>query len=107
MIERYIQSSWVLKLLLYNFDWMSGLKINYHKSELVTFGMEKEEHDLVDNMLNCKVRLMPISHTYIRIQTFRARGITMNIRDNLQAWKENKVSFWGRIMLTNMFLSSH
>lgn len=32
-----------IKLLLYCFEWMSGLKINYHKSEVVTFGFEGEE----------------------------------------------------------------
>lgn len=37
------------KILLYNFEWMSKPKINYHKSEMVTFGME-EEQDLVANM---------------------------------------------------------
>jgi hypothetical protein len=27
-----------LKLILYCFEWMSGLKINFHKSEVFVFG---------------------------------------------------------------------
>jgi hypothetical protein len=34
--ERSIKN---MKFLLYCFEWLSGLKINYHKSEVVTFGM--------------------------------------------------------------------
>lgn len=32
-----------LKFLLYCFEWLSGLKINYHKSEVYVLGVEKEE----------------------------------------------------------------
>ena len=27
-----------MKFLLYCFEWMTGLKINYHKSEVIAFG---------------------------------------------------------------------
>jgi hypothetical protein len=30
-----------MKFILYFFDWLSGLKINYHKSEAHIFGMEE------------------------------------------------------------------
>jgi hypothetical protein len=30
-----------MKFLLYCFEWLLGIKINYHKCEVVTFGMEK------------------------------------------------------------------
>lgn len=32
-----------MKFLLYCFEWMSGLKINYHKSEVIVFGASEEE----------------------------------------------------------------
>jgi len=32
------QSITNLKILLYCFEWLSGLKINYHKSEVLLFG---------------------------------------------------------------------
>lgn len=42
-----------MKFLLYCFEWMSGLKINYHKSVVVVFGGSMEEQMKVAKMLNC------------------------------------------------------
>ena len=30
-----------LKLILYCFEWLTGLKINYHKSEIFVFGVSQ------------------------------------------------------------------
>lgn len=38
-----------LKFLLYCFEWMFGPKINYHKSEMVAFGVEQEEQQTIAN----------------------------------------------------------
>lgn len=40
------------KFLLYCFEIMSGLKINYHKSEVFVMGVEEEERKRVANKLN-------------------------------------------------------
>jgi hypothetical protein len=39
---------------------MSGLKINYHKSEVVAFGVDDDTQTAIANMLNCKVGNMPL-----------------------------------------------
>ena len=49
-----------LNFLLYCFEWMSGLKINYHKSEMFVLGAEQEEQQTIANWLNCKVGHMPM-----------------------------------------------
>jgi hypothetical protein len=41
---------------------MSGLKINYHKSEVATFGVDKENENSIANMLNCKVGSLPMKY---------------------------------------------
>jgi len=46
----------------------------------------------------------PISDRYIGIQAFR--GMTVKIRNKLQPWKGENMSFGGRIMLTSTSLSS-
>ena len=51
-----------LKFLLYCFEWMSGLKINYHKSELFTFGMDEADQQVAANMLNCNIGKMPMKY---------------------------------------------
>ena len=41
-----------MKFLLYCFEWMTGLKINYHKSEVIVFGVDQVEQQRVANILN-------------------------------------------------------
>jgi hypothetical protein len=41
-----------MKFLLYYFEWLPRLKINYHKSEVITFGVDKEAVCIIANMLN-------------------------------------------------------
>jgi hypothetical protein len=62
LCENDTQSITNMKFLLYCFEWMSGLKINYHKSEVVTFGVDKENEDRIANMLNCKVWGLPMKY---------------------------------------------
>lgn len=49
----------VLKFLLFCFEEMSGMKINYQKSEVYVLGVDKEEESFA-NMLNCKVGQWPL-----------------------------------------------
>ena len=51
-----------LKFLLYCFEWLTCLKINYHKSKVVVLGFEKEEQIRVSNMLNCQVGILPLTY---------------------------------------------
>ena len=43
MIDCSDQSIRNLKLILYCFEWLTGLKIYFHKSEVCVFGVQKEE----------------------------------------------------------------
>jgi hypothetical protein len=57
-----------LKFLLICFELLSGLKINYHKSEVIIMGAPNEEHARVANLLNCQQGEFP----------FRYLGFTMS-----------------------------
>jgi hypothetical protein len=50
------------KFILYCFEDTAGMKINYHKSEVFTVGLEKEETDRVAQMLNCPVGAFPMKY---------------------------------------------
>ena len=50
-----------LKFLLMCFENMSGLKINYHKSEVVVLGHPLEIQDRVAQCLNCKLGSLPMT----------------------------------------------
>jgi len=52
MIDGAEQSIRNLKIILYCFEWLSGLKINYHKSEVFVFGVCQEEKEKMANLLN-------------------------------------------------------
>ena len=39
-IEKFVCA---MKLFSYCFEWMTGLKINYHKSEVNVYGVSEEE----------------------------------------------------------------
>lgn len=52
----------VLKFLLFCFEKMFGMKINYQKSEVYVLGVSKEEELRVANMLNYKVGSLPFTY---------------------------------------------
>jgi hypothetical protein len=79
---------------------MSGLKINYPKSEMVTFGMSQEEEARIANKLNCEVVELPmkylgfmISDKRLGINTFK--GIVVKMRHKLQPCKGKHLSSRG------------
>jgi hypothetical protein len=45
MIEGDVGSIINMKFILHCFEWLSGLKINYHKSEAFVFGMDENEKE--------------------------------------------------------------
>jgi hypothetical protein len=67
MVEGDDSSVMHMKFILYCFEWLSGLKINYHKSEAYIFGMEEEEKRRITNMLNCQLGELPMNYLGIPI----------------------------------------
>ena len=65
MIDGSEKSIRNLKLILYCFEWLSGLKINYHKSEVFVFGVQQEEKELMDTYLTMGA-FDPIFHKMIK-----------------------------------------
>jgi hypothetical protein len=59
-----------IKLLLSAFKKMSGLKINYHKSELFYFGHSKYEERQYEQLFVCQIGSYP----------FRYLGVSMHFR---------------------------
>jgi hypothetical protein len=51
--------------ILYYFEWLSRLNINYHKSEASMFGMDEEERWRIANMLNCQQGGLPMKYMAI------------------------------------------
>lgn len=90
---------------------MTGLKINYHKSEVIVFVVDEDIQDRITNALNCKVGSLPMNYLGLPI-TDRELGIKRfdylgaKLRKKLQPWKGKHMSYGGRLILSNTSLSS-
>jgi hypothetical protein len=51
-----------LKFILACFELLSGLKINFHKSEVIVMGAAEEEQARVARLLNCKQGKFPFTY---------------------------------------------
>jgi hypothetical protein len=68
-----------MKLLLSAFEQLSGLKINFHKSEIFCFGEAKEHESQYEQLFGCKKGSFP----------FRYLGIPMHYRKlNNKDWEK-------------------
>jgi hypothetical protein len=54
-MEHDIQKALNMKLILCIFEQLSGLKINFHKSELFCFGRAKEIQDEYKVLIGCEI----------------------------------------------------
>lgn len=100
-----------VKFLLFCFEEMSGLKINYQKSEVILVGAESDEAKRVAELLNCKVGTLPITYLGIPIHEGRLTVADLEIVPNkiekrLGTWKCGHLSYGGRTVLINSCLSS-
>ena len=91
-----------MKFLLYCFEWLTGLKINYHKSEVIVFGADLGEQQRVADILNCKVGALPMQYLGLPISDrhLRANSFTCVVEKmgkKLASWKGKLLSSGGRI----------
>jgi hypothetical protein len=111
MVEGDDRSILNMKFILYCFEWMSGLKINYHKSEAFIFGYDEREQIGIANRLNCKLGVLPIKYLAINISNSKLGkaafvGLHEKIEKRIPPCKGKKSSSGGRLILTNSCLSS-
>ncbi|WVZ66965.1 hypothetical protein U9M48_016115 [Paspalum notatum var. saurae] len=86
-----------MKLLLCVFEQLSGLKINFHKSEIFCFGKAKDYEIQYSQLFGCKIGTYP----------FRYLGIPMHFRKlNNKDWKHIEDRFEKKLVLINSVLSS-
>lgn len=91
-----------LKLILYCFEWLSSLKISFHKSEVFVFGVTHEEKYDMANKLNCvlgelllKYLGILLSDRYLSMKHFDSI-ITDKMRKRSDPWKGKHIASGGR-----------
>jgi hypothetical protein len=100
-----------LKLLLGTFEQLSGLKINFHKSELFCFGQAKESEEEYSYLFGCKMgsyhfRYLGLPMHYRKLNNKDWKLIEERIKKKLSGWKGKHLSSGGRLVLINSVLSS-
>jgi hypothetical protein len=104
-IEADRQSIANVKFLLYCFENMSGLKINYQKSEVIGIGISEIECATVANLLNCKRGCMLMKYLGIPVSDrmlYAANLIEVRIKveKRLPTWQGRLLSSGGKSILT-------
>ncbi|XP_071683220.1 uncharacterized protein [Lolium perenne] len=100
-----------LKFLLMCFEDMSGLKINYHKSEVFVLGQRASERNSIANKLNCKLGSFPFIYLGLPISD---RKLTLEqwlflvrkLADKIEPWVGRLLSSGGRLILSNSCLDN-
>jgi hypothetical protein len=110
-LDHNIEQARNVKLLLTVFEQMSGLKINFHKSELFCYGMAKDCEPQYSQLFGCSVGTMPFKYlgipmTHRRLRNSEWRCVVDRFESRLSNWKAKFLSSMGRLVLINFVLSS-
>lgn len=89
-----------MKLLLCAFEQVSGLKINFHKSELFCFGQAKESETQYTKLFGCKQGSLPFRYLglpmhYRKLRNSDWKPIEERIERKLSSWKGKHMSVGG------------
>jgi hypothetical protein len=100
-----------MKFILYCFEWLSRLKINYYKSEAFVFGTSEMDTTRVANMLNCQLGSLPMKYKGIPISDSKLSKVVFTnipekVSKRIPPWKGKWMSSRARLILINKCLSS-
>jgi hypothetical protein len=89
-----------LRLVLIAFERLSGLKINFHKSELYPFGETKERVEEYVELFGCREGMFPFRYLGIPMSTSRLsnrdwRVVEERFQKKLSSWKGKLLSYGG------------
>ena len=110
-MEHDMEKARDLKLNLSAFKQISGLKINFHKSELFCFGQAQDDAALYAELFGCGQGQFPISYLGITIHFRRLtiaqwKNVEERLQKRLSSWKGKLLSLGGRLVLINSVLTN-
>ena len=100
-----------LKFLLYLYEAMSGLKINFSKSEVIMVSQDDNKSLEYSNMFNYAIGDWPIKYLGVPVAGSRLHvadwmPICEKLLKRLNGWKGSSLSLGGRLVLINSCLSN-
>jgi hypothetical protein len=100
-----------MKLILCIFEQLSGLKINFRKSEIFCFGNAKDIQHQYRQILGCESGSLPFKYLSIPIHYRQLRNAEWNpIKNQFDSkfgcWRGKLLSYGDRLVLINSVLTS-
>ncbi|WVZ81051.1 LOW QUALITY PROTEIN: hypothetical protein U9M48_028478 [Paspalum notatum var. saurae] len=110
-LERNLEQAKNLKIILCAFEKLSGLKINFHKSELFCYGEAKSHFEQYSQIFGCSMGCFPFRYLGIPMNHKRLlnkdwKVIEDRFQKKLSSWKGKLLSYGARLVLINSVLSS-
>jgi hypothetical protein len=111
-LEHNFEKARNVKLLLYMFEQMSGLKINFDKSEVLLLGGGGNDIALkYAEIFNCNISLFPLKYLGVPISAGRLHVVDwVKLEEKsvkkLDVWQGGPMSYGGRTILINSSLTS-
>jgi hypothetical protein len=110
-LDHDLEKALNMKIIQCIFEQLSGLKINFHKSEIFYFGNAKEMEDQYRELFGCESGSLPFKYFGIPIHVRRLKnGEWRSIEDRFE-WKLSSLtgkllSYGDRLILINSVLTS-
>jgi hypothetical protein len=110
-MEHDLEKARNLKLILVAFEQLSGLKINFHKSELFCFGEAQDSTVEYADLFGCgqgqfQIRYLGIPIHYRRLTIAEWKLVEERLQKRLSSWKGKLLSLGGRLVLINLVLTN-
>jgi hypothetical protein len=110
-LEHDLQKAVNMKLILCLFEELSGLKINFHKSEIFCFEKAKDEEVQYRQIFGCDAGLFPFRYLGIPIHYRKLRNsdcyfVEIQFESKLGCWKGKLLSYGDMLVLINSVLTS-
>ena len=110
-LENDLQKAVNMKLILSIFEQLSGLKINFYKSELFCFGKAKEVQEEYQTIFGCEVGTLPFRYLgipihYRKLLNKEWKMIEDRFEKKLGCWAGKMLSYGDRLVLINSVLTS-
>ena len=110
-MEHDLEKAVNMKLILCIFEQLSGLKINFHKSEIFCFGKAKEVEDQYKHIFGCESGSLPFKYLRVPIHYRKLRNlewypVESRFEGKLGCWKGKMLSYGDHLVLVNSVLTS-
>jgi hypothetical protein len=109
--EATLENLWTLKAVMRAFEMVSGLKVNFWKSNILGVNVSQDFMRLASVFLNCRTGSIPFKYLGLpvganirRVSTWEP--LISSLRNRLGSWANRHLSLGGRITLLNLVLSA-